>query len=354
MAPLITDIVQVNYAKAGDIASLVRQSSGLGEGESDKKSDGNFLSRRGSITVDARTNTLIVTDTTAALDRVRGLIDQIDKPVKQVLIETRIVIATDSFSRELGVRWGLNAGFNRAGSTVGLGSTAPTISSQSPLPTDGTGQTVSGGDGWMVNTPIGGTETGALGLAILGSNVLLNLELQALQSEGRGKIVSNPKVLTTNGNKAVISQGVEVPYQSQTASGGGTISNIEFKEALLKTEVTPQITPNNNVIMDILVKKDQPGQPLVPGGQPPIDTREVQTKVQVQNGQTVVLGGIYEFEKVEDVRQVPFFGDLPGIGNLFKSRLEDNSRFELLIFVTPKIVERGSLSNHNRGVMINN
>ena len=354
LAPLITDIVQINYAKAADIATLVRQSSGLGQEGGDAKSDGNFLSRRGSITVDARTNTLIVTDTGEALDRVRGLITQIDKPVKQVLVETRIVIATDNFSRELGVRWGVNAGFNRAGSTVGLGSTAPTISNQSPLPTDGTGQTVSGGDGWMVNTPIDGDPTGTLGLAILGSNVLLNLELQAMQSEGTGKIVSNPKVITTNGHKAVISQGVEIPYQSQTASGGGAIANIEFKEALLKTEVTPQITPNDNVIMDILVMKEEPDYTRAINGEPPINTREVQTKVQVQNGQTVVLGGIYEFENVTQMQKVPFFGDLPGLGNLFKNRISDDSRFELLIFVTPKIVDRDNLANFNRGTLINN
>ncbi|MDG4867421.1 type IV pilus secretin PilQ [Guyparkeria sp. 1SP6A2] len=361
LAPLITDIVQVNYAKADDIAALVRQSSGLGQGEGDKKSDGNFLSRRGSITVDARTNTLIVTDTTEALDRVRGLIDQIDKPVKQVLIETRIVIATDNFSRELGVRWGVNAGFNRAGSTVGLGSQVPGVSGSSPLPGDGTGQTISNagniGDNpgsWMVNTPINGDPTGSLGLAILGSNVLLNLELQAMQSEGTGKIVSNPKVITTNGHTAVISQGMEIPYQSQTASGGGAISNIQFKEALLKTEVTPQITPNDSVIMDILVQKDEPDYTRAINGQPPINSREVRTKVQVQNGQTVVLGGIYEFENTSQIEKVPFFGDLPGLGNLFKNRINNDSRFELLIFVTPKIVERGSLSSHNRGVMINN
>ena len=354
LAPLITDIVQINYAKAADIATLVRQSSGLGKEASETKSDGNFLSRRGSITVDARTNTLIVTDTGEALDRVRGLIQQIDKPVKQVLVETRIVIATDNFSRELGVRWGVNAGFNRAGSTVGLGSTAPTISNQSPLPTDGTDQTVTGGNDWMVNTPIACDPTGSLGLAILGSNVLLNLELQAMQSEGTGKIVSNPKVITTNGHKAVISQGVEIPYQSQTASGGGAIANIEFKEALLKTEVTPQITPNDNVIMDILVMKEEPDYTRAINGEPPINTREVQTKVQVQNGQTVVLGGIYEFENVSQMEKVPFFGDLPGVGNLFKNRISDDSRFELLIFVTPKIVDRDNLANFNRGTLINN
>ncbi|MGM0691031.1 MAG: type IV pilus secretin PilQ [Pseudomonadota bacterium] len=360
LAPLITDIVQINYAKADDIASLVRQSSGLGESDGDKKSDGNFLSRRGSITVDSRTNNLIVTDTAEALDRVRGLIEQIDRPVKQVLVETRIVIATDNFSRELGVRWGLQGGFDRGGQRVGFGGTSPSPGTQNlPIQTPGNpalnDQTfaTSGGD-WMVNTPISGDPTGSLGLAILGSNVLLNLELQAMQSEGTGKIVSNPKVITTNGHKATISQGVEIPYQSQTASGGGAISNIEFKEALLKTEVTPQITPNDNVIMDILVMKEEPDYTRAINGEPPINTREVQTKVQVQNGQTVVLGGIYEFENVTQLEKVPFFGDLPGVGNLFKNRLSDDSRFELLIFVTPKIVDRENLSNHNRGVMINN
>ncbi|WP_410754455.1 type IV pilus secretin PilQ [Guyparkeria sp.] len=359
LAPLITDIVQINYAKADDIASLVRQSSGLGKDDGDKESDGNFLSRRGSITVDSRTNNLIVTDTAEALDRVRGLIDQIDRPVKQVLVETRIVIATDNFSRELGVRWGVQGGFDRGGQRVGFGggaydgSDAPSF----PIETgDGTLNNTSfaSQDSWMVNTPISGDPTGSLGLAILGSNVLLNLELQAMQSEGTGKIVSNPKVITTNGHKATISQGVEIPYQSQTASGGGAISNIEFKEALLKTEVTPQITPNDNVIMDILVMKEEPDYTRAINGEPPINTREVQTKVQVQNGQTVVLGGIYEFENVTQLEKVPFFGDLPGLGNLFKNRLRDDSRFELLIFVTPKIVDRDNLANHNRGVMINN
>ncbi|KTG16354.1 hypothetical protein AUR63_03080 [Guyparkeria sp. XI15] len=361
LAPLITDIVQINYAKAADIATLVRQSSGLsGKQGGEAKSDGNFLSRRGSITVDARTNTLIVTDTADALDRVRGLITQIDKPVKQVLVETRIVIATDNFSRELGVRWGVQAGFDRGGQRVGLGGASPSPGTQNlPIRTPGNpalnDQTyATSASDWMVNTPIAGDPTGSLGLAILGSNVLLNLELQAMQSEGTGKIVSNPKVITTNGHKAVISQGVEIPYQSQTASGGGAIANIEFKEALLKTEVTPQITPNDNVIMDILVMKEEPDYTRAINGEPPINTREVQTKVQVQNGQTVVLGGIYEFENVTQIEKVPFFGDLPGLGNLFKNRISDDSRFELLIFVTPKIVDRDNLANFNRGTLINN
>jgi len=359
LAPLITDIVQINYAKAEDIAELVRQSSGLGEGQgSSKDSDGNFLSRRGSITVDARTNNLIVTDTADALDRVRGLIEKIDKPVKQVLIETRIVIATDNFSKELGVRWGLQAGFDRGGQRVGLGGAAgetPFLQGQNertlPYNTpDGLNDQdyVTNNDNWMVNTPIG-DPTGSLGLAILGSNVLLNLELQAMQSEGMGKIVSNPKVITTNGNEATISQGIEIPYQEQTGQGNTSVS---FKEAVLKTVVTPQITPNDNVILEILVQKDEADFSREVLGVPPINTREVQTKVQVQNGQTVVLGGIYEFEDVSQIDKVPFFGDLPALGNLFKSRLNDKSRFELLIFVTPKIVDKDDISSYNTGVLI--
>ncbi|MFW6041750.1 MAG: type IV pilus secretin PilQ, partial [Guyparkeria sp.] len=356
VAPLITDIVQVNYAKAEDIAELVRQSSGLGEDAEEKSSDGNFLSRRGSITVDSRTNNLIVTDTAEALDRVRGLIDQIDKPVKQVLVETRIVIATDNFSKELGVRWGLQGGFDRGGQRVGLGGDSPSPGEQNlPIQTPGdpslNDQTYSTSDNdFMVNTPISGDPTGSLGLAILGSNVLLNLELQAMQSEGNGKIVSNPKVITTNGHEATISQGIEIPYQEQTGQGN---TSVDFKEAVLKTVVTPQITPNDNVIMDIHVQKDEADFSREVLGVPPINTREVETKVQVQNGQTVVLGGIYEFENLEQLDKVPFFGDLPGVGELFKSRMRDNSRFELLIFVTPRILDEDDLASYNEGELIN-
>ena len=343
LAPLITDIVQVNYAKAGDIAELVRQSSGLDGGNSEKKSDGNFLSHRGSITVDARTNNLIVTDTAAALDRVRGLIEQIDKPVKQVLIETRIVIATDNFSRDLGVRWGAQGVGEVGQSTLGLSGSGNQAGAMAQNAYQGNAAGTSIGD-YNVNLPMASDPTGSLGLAILGSNVLLNLELQAMQSEGSGKIVSNPKVITTNGHEATISQGMEIPYQEQTGQGNTSVS---FKEAVLKTTVTPQITPNDNVILDIHVQKDEADFTREVLGVPPINTREVQTKVQVQNGQTVVLGGIYEFEKTSQMDRVPFFGDLPGIGNMFKSRANDNSRFELLIFVTPKIVDEGQhVSQH--------
>jgi type IV pilus assembly protein PilQ len=191
------------------------------------------------------------------------------------------------------------------------------------------------------NTPISGAPTGGLGLAILGSNVLLDLELSALQSEGSGEIVSSPKVITTNGHPALISQGTEIPYIATQTAGGVASNTVSFKKAVLSTEVTPQITPNNNIIMDINVKKDEPDYTnMLPGTtNPPINTREVKTKVEVKNGETVVLGGIYQFQNTNTVNKVPFLGDLPYLGNLFKDREVNKQRLELLIFVTPKIID---------------
>lgn len=346
LAPLSTDIIQINYAKAEDISKLLQSASKTGKGgEGSKGGDTSdrFISDRGTVTVDSRSNSLIVTDTASALDRIRDLIRKLDRPVKQVLIETRIVIATDNFARQLGVRWGVQAGFNRSGTTVGLGSSAPTLSSSSTLPTTGasTGTSTTSSSNWMVNTPISGTPTGSLGLAILGSNVLLDLELSALQSEGTGEIVSSPKVITTNGHPALISQGTEIPYIATQTAGGVASNTVSFKKAVLSTEVTPQITPNNNIIMDIDVKKDEPDYTnMLPGTtNPPINTREVKTKVEVKNGETVVLGGIYQFTNTKTLNKVPFFGDLPGLGNLFRDREVSNQRLELLIFVTPKIID---------------
>ncbi|WP_407276819.1 type IV pilus secretin PilQ [Halothiobacillus sp. DCM-1] len=362
LAPLVTDIVQINYAKADDIYKLLESASKSGDQGKGGKQGGDdtqqrFLTDRGSMTVDPRSNSIIITDTADALDRIRDLIKKLDKPVRQVLIETRIVIATDNFARQLGVRWGVQAGFNRSGSTFGLGGTAPGLTPGGTLPTtttlnggsistpgtlasNGTVTTANPG-GWMVNTPISGTPTGGLGLAILGSNVLLDLELSALQSEGTGEIVSSPKVITTNGHAALISQGTEIPYIAQQTTGGVATNTVSFKKAVLSTEVTPQITPNNNIIMDINVKKDEPDYTnMLPGTtNPPINTREVKTKVEVKNGETVVLGGIYQFQNTTSLNKVPFFGDLPGLGNLFKDREVNKQRLELLIFVTPKIID---------------
>ncbi|ANJ68331.1 hypothetical protein A9404_06775 [Halothiobacillus diazotrophicus] len=351
LAPLVTDIVQINYARAADIDKLLESTSKV-KGGAEKGSDTSqrFLTDRGNITVDARSNSLIITDTATALDRIRDLIKKIDKPVKQVLIETRIVIATDNFARQLGVRWGVTGTGTGQGNTyLASGNANATDQMLSNVAAGAAPGIPSLGNRFNFNTPISGTPTGGLGLAILGSNVLLDLELSALQSEGSGEIVSSPKVITTNGHTAMIKQGSEIPYQSTTSTGGGAVNTVQFKEAVLQTEVTPQITPNNNIIMDIKVKKDEPDYTnLLPGTtNPPITTREVTTKVEVKNGETVVLGGIYEFQNTNSLNKVPFFGDLPGIGNLFKDRENNNKRFELLIFVTPKIIDSNGIAAAN-------
>jgi type IV pilus assembly protein PilQ len=348
LAPLITDIVQINYAKAEDIYKLLedtsktRQGGGTGtEGKTAADTAQRFISDRGNITVDARSNSLIITDTASALDRIRDLIKKLDKPVRQVLIETRIVIATDNFARQLGVRWGVSGVGAVGGSTIATnGTSAANAQTLAQNVASGNAAGVPA-PGYNFNTPISGVPTGGLGLAILGSNVLLDLELSALQSEGSGEIVSSPKVITTNGHAALISQGTEIPYIATQTAGGVASNTVSFKKAVLSTEVTPQITPNNNIIMDINVKKDEPDYTnLLPGTtNPPINTREVKTKVEVKNGETVVLGGIYQFQNTNTINKVPFLGDLPGLGNLFKDREVNKQRLELLIFVTPKIID---------------
>ncbi|MGC9456285.1 MAG: type IV pilus secretin PilQ [Halothiobacillaceae bacterium] len=332
LAPLMTDIVQINYAQAAEIATLL---------ESDQES-GQFLSVRGSITVDARTNTLVVHDIADNIRRMRDLIGRLDRPIKQVLIETRIVIATDNFQRELGTRWGVTAGFNSGNSiisTTGSGEGTGQMTDTAVANMQNTGQPFPIGlpdqpGRWNVNLPVA-DPTGQIGLSILGSNVLLDLELSALQAEGAGEIISNPKVITQNGHEAYIKRGQRVPFVTTSQNG----TNVEFQDAMLETKVTPQITPNNNIILDIEVRKDEPDQTFLVQGNPAINEREVKTKVQVRNGETVVLGGIYEYTNIDQMDKVPFLGDLPALGNLFKRINKENTRFELLIFVTPKIVE---------------
>lgn len=358
LAPLVTDIVQINYAKADDIYKLLestsktKQTAGTSESGNVSGTGANhrFVSNRGNITVDARSNSLIITDTASALDRIRDLIKKIDKPVKQVLIETRIVIATDNFARQLGVRWGVTGTGTGQGNTyMASGNANATDQMLNNVAAGAAPGIPSQSNRFNFNTPISGVPTGGLGLAILGSNVLLDLELSALQSEGSGEIVSSPKVITTNGHTAMIKQGSQIPYQSTTSTGGGAVSTVQFKEAVLETQVTPQITPNNNIIMDINVKKDEPDYTnMLPGStNPPITTREVKTKVEVKNGETVVLGGIYEFQNTNTINKVPFLADLPGIGNLFKDKENQNKRFELLIFVTPKIIDSNGTAAGN-------
>jgi len=341
LEPMYSEFLQVNYAKASDLSALITGGSG----------GNSMLSERGSIGVDDRTNTLLVQDTADRLQDVRRMVRTLDVPIKQVLIESRIVVVNDDFSRDLGVRLGVSA-FNESntGLTTVSGSGAGTdgmISSYldgqlNPGPGVPFIQYPSLSNRYNVNVPIADA-AGRFSLAILENDYLVDLELSALEAEGRGEIVSTPRVITANQSEATIKQGVEIPYQQAASSGATTIS---FKEAVLELVVTPQITPDNNIIMDLKVSKDNVGEIISTGGLggtvPSIDTRSVETQVLVADGQTVVLGGIYETERRETVKKVPFLGDIPFAGALFRSKQRTDNKAELLIFVTPRILEEGS------------
>ncbi len=330
LEPLRSELVQVNYAKADEIAELI------------KSGETTILSPRGTINVDPRTNTMIVQDITSKIVEVRELVNDLDRPVRQVMIDSRVVVADDDFSKELGVRWGF-AGSVGAQSSSG-GTSGSTAGSERSAQANRNGVDVADagiGLAERLGVNLGTTRSpfGRIGLTILGTDYIVDLELSALQAEGRGEVLSNPRVVTTNRKQATIEQGVEIPYQEASSSGATSVS---FKKAVLALDVTPQITPNDRVIMDLVVKKDTVGE-NVPSGTvggfiPSIDTREVETQVLVNDGETVVLGGIYERSQVEDVDKVPFLGDLPGLGQLFRRNFIQDDKAELLIFVTPKIV----------------
>jgi type IV pilus assembly protein PilQ len=341
LAPLRTEFLTVNYAKASEIARLVKSAAGS-----------SLLSERGNVTVDERTNTLLVQDTAENLTAIRAMVATLDIPVRQVLIESRIVIVADDFSRDLGVR----AGFTRVSDDIkdlmavsGSAQATDTImgSALDNLAANGTPFPVEVPFGpaferYNVNMPVA-NPAGRIALSILDfDDFLIDLELSAAQNEGRGEIKSTPRVITANQREAIIEQGVEIPYQESASSGATTT---QFKKAVLSLKVTPQITPDDRVILDLVVTKDSVGQ-LVPsatgGFVPSIDTRNIQTQVLVRDGQTVVLGGIMETERRDAVKKVPGLGDVPIVGNLFKSKNKINNRDELLIFVTPKILREGS------------
>ena len=337
LAPLRSEYIQINYAKAADIAGLL-------------KSDGNQLltPERGNVTVDDRTNTLLVRDTVAKLEDINRLIKKLDVPVRQVLVESRVVIANDDFAKDIGVKFGFDQSYTEkvggneimvAGGIEGQLVDKYQIGS---FMGDGVGLKSTGDDAarnLMVNLPqtLSGSRGGALNLLVgkVGS-FLLQLELSAMQQEGKGEIVSSPRVITADRNTATIKQGVEIPYQEASSSGATTVS---FKEAVLQLEVTPQITPDDRVIMDLVINKDNPDYSRSVLGVPPVDTREIETSVLVDNGETVVLGGVYERTRSNSTERIPFFGDLPYVGFLFKQKAEKDQNTELLIFVTPKILK---------------
>ena len=326
---LRTEFIRVNYAKAEEMAALLNQT------------DNTILSNRGSVSVDVRTNTLLIKDTTSSLANVRQLLAELDIPVRQVLIESRVVIANDDFSKELGVRFGVSRN-SLGGATTGDAAIASgTLEGVTDL---ANGDPLLVQDGLAVNLPVQNPAGSfALALAKLPLGTLLEMELTAAQIEGRGEVVSSPRVITADSHTARIEQGVEIPYL-ELDDGDATL---KFRKAVLSLEVTPQITPDDRIIMDLDVHKDSQGELVAFGSglfAPSIDTREVQSQLLVDNGQTVVLGGIYETIKTKQTTRVPFFGDLPIIGVLFRSSINVDDRSELLIFVTPKILQGTTLA----------
>lgn len=336
---LITDYIQINYHSATAIYKALTEAKGIGGsnggggGSGNSQNENGFLSPRGRVVADERTNTLMISDIPKKVAQMRELIDHIDRPVDQVLIEGRIVIATDSFARDLGAKFGI-------GGTHTYGDNVATIGSGATGNTDAT-------RGLNVSLPAGGYVTGtsipSLAYTLLGSNFNLDLELSALQEEGRGEVISNPRIVTANQREGVIKQGNEIGYVTITGGTSGTAAtpNVQFKEVMLELKVTPTITNDNRVFLNMNVKKDEVDRYITLDGYgavPAINRREINTAVLVEDGQTVVVGGVYEFTDRSSVSKVPFLGDVPFLGNLFKKRGKSKSKAELLIFVTPKVL----------------
>lgn len=320
LEPLRTQSFQINYGKASDIAAgLIASGSGPGQGVTASR----ILSSRGSVIYENRTNQLFVTDIPSKLEQVQQLIAKIDIAVRQVLIEARIVEASDSFGKSLGVKLG-------GGVTAGASGDKPGVSLGSSY-TAGSSGTTSGN---FVNLPVSGA-AGTFAVSVFGAGAdrFLNLEIQALESEGKGKIVSSPRVVTADQIKALIEQGEEFPYEVASSSGA---TSIAFRKANLKLEVTPQITPEGNIILALDITKDSVGR-LTDAGYS-INTKHIQTQVLVENGGTVVIGGIFTETSTDDTTKVPFFGDLPGLGVLFRSTTKGVSKQEMLVFITPKVI----------------
>ncbi|WP_160240901.1 type IV pilus secretin PilQ [Acinetobacter indicus] len=320
LAPLQTEYIQLNYAKAADIEKLITQNKGASNSSGSGSNDGreSLLSSRGSVSIDARTNTLIVNDTQDFIDKIRNMVDLLDVQVKQVMVEARIVTAQTDFSRELGIRWSANKLNNRP---------------------------VWGGDfqpSFDLGVDLGTGSAGTFNFGLLKiSDYMLNLELTALQADGHGEVLSAPKVLTGDKQKAYILRGDQIPYQTWSAESGTTTS---FVDANLKLEVTPSITPDGKVQMELRIEKDTVGQ-LTQAGYL-INTNELETNVLVNDGETVVLGGIFDDIQQNQNERVPFLGELPVVGNLFRNNVKTNTQTELLIFVTPRIVNDSVSRNH--------
>jgi type IV pilus assembly protein PilQ len=334
LEPLQTALISVSYANASDLVALIMEST------SSTDEEYGLLSERGSVTMDERTNTLLVTDTAEKIVEIQKLVTALDYAVRQVQIESRIVIANSDFAHELGVRFGVT--YLHLGSNIGViaadGAAADTINPAINPRDDGLLDIPSYPNRYQVNMPASEAAS-TIGLSFLTGDLLLDLELSALEAEGEGEVISTPRVVTANQAEAFIQQGVEIPYENATSSGA---TAVQFKEAVLELKVTPLITPDNRVQLELAIKQDTVGEIFTGalGAQiPSIDTRELNTTVLVANGDTVVLGGIFQDDRRSSEEKVPWLGDIPGVGALFRRRSNEVKKRELLIFVTPSIVE---------------
>ena len=328
LAPVVSETIQVNYAKASELVPILEA-----KGNS-------LLSGRGNVAFDERTNKILIQDTSKNIDAVVALIEELDVPIRQVLVDSRIVTVTTTYAYELGVQFGISASQNRANANSGTSiGTSGSIGSARSQAATGTGSTLN------VGLPAG-NPAGAIGLAIarLPFGTLLDLELSAAEEEGQTEVISSPRVITSNQHKAKILSGRELPYTSTTISDGVATTTVQFKEVVLELEVTPQITPDDRINLDLFVKKDSPDTSgevigILESGNVPIFRNEVQTRVLVDNGETIVLGGVYEQTQGKTTRRVPLLADIPILGVLFRNSVETNDKSELLIFVTPKIIK---------------
>jgi len=322
LAPVRLDVVQINYAKASDVVDLLRQ-------------DEELISERGFISSDERTNTISVRETSDKLEQIRKLITTWDIPVRQVLIEARIVRARTNIAEEMGIQWG-GGGIETSGNNLfSIGGSTSTLSELTDI-ANGTGSGVSFPGALAVDLGVTRSNTSSLAIGFGNDNYLLDMELSAFESDGKGEIVAQPKIVTADRQTATIKSGEEIPYQEASSSGATSVS---FKEAVLSLEVTPQITPDDKVIMDLKINQDNRGE--VTAGIPSITTNEVITQVLVGNGETIVLGGIFQSERSTTVTKTPFLGDIPYLGALFTKTEEVDQRAELLIFITPKLLKDG-------------
>ena len=337
LAPVRSDLMQINYAKASDIATMLKDKSN------------SLLSERGTVSVDSRTNTIWLQDTDAQIEVVRALVKQLDIPVKQVVIEARIVDMTKQCEQDLGISWGVSKPKHLSGTLAGANQLAQGIAPANVTPLAERLNVD------LAALPIVGTPASiGLALAKLGDGVLLDLELSALESMGNAEIIASPRLMTTDRQSAVIASGEDIPYQQATSSGATAVA---FKKAVLSLKVTPQITPDGKLLMDLLINQDaNSGQSV--NGVPIILTKSIQTNVLVNNGQTIVLGGIYTQNKNNSVTRVPFLGGLPFVGHLFSRTQTTSNNEELLIFITPRIITNnlsitaieGTQQNYAKGV----